>query len=69
MEAAQEAMRARYPKGKTVQVFYDPNAPKHAFVERDAPLSRKLSAILVSISGLITLLAFILILIGVLNLI
>lgn len=48
--AAQAAINARYPVGKQVPVFYDPDCPKHAFVERDAPLPKFASAILIGTS-------------------
>lgn len=65
--AAQEAMNERYPKGKNVPVFYDPKAPKHAFVERDAPMSKKLSVILIGICGLLTAVSVVMMLAGILS--
>lgn len=51
--SAQAAMKERYPVGKNVDVFYDPNKPKHAFVERDAPLSKTISIILICMGGVL----------------
>ncbi|MBR3446944.1 MAG: DUF3592 domain-containing protein [Oscillospiraceae bacterium] len=65
--AAQEAMNARYPEGKTVPVFYDPDSPKDAFVERDAPIPRTVGIMLVTIPSVMTAACIILILIGILK--
>lgn len=65
-DAAQSAMTARYPVGKTVDVFYDPDAPKHAFVERDAPMSKTVAALLTAIGGALTAMGVVMAAIGIL---
>lgn len=62
--AAQNAMAARYPVGKTVDVFYDPAAPKHAFVERDAPMPKTVAALLVAVCGVETAMGLVMAIIG-----
>ena len=62
--AAQNAMAARYPVGKTVDVFYDPAAPKHAFVERDAPMPKTVATLLVAVCGAETAMGLVMAIIG-----
>lgn len=61
--SAQRDMAARYPAGRLVDVFYDPDKPECAFVERDAPIPSWAAAILLAgplfilITGIALLLA------------
>lgn len=48
-------MAARYPAGRTVDVFYDPDKPKCAFVEREATLPGWAGALLLGSVILVTL--------------
>lgn len=63
--AAQAAMESRYPVGKSVDVFYDPDKPKKAFVERDAPLSKTLSTILSAVSAAVSVIGLVILIIGI----
>ena len=65
LSAAQKAMEERYPAGSTVTVFYDPNNPKKAFVERDAPISKRLTVIMLCLCGALALTGLILVFIGI----
>ena len=67
LSAAQQAMNERYPAGKKVEVFYDPANPKKAFVERDAPISKKLASILAGVGGIIVLIGLIVLIAGIMQ--
>ena len=64
---AQQAMNERYPVGKKIEVFYDPANPKKAFVERDAPISKKLASILAGVGGIIVLIGLIVLIAGIMQ--
>lgn len=65
ISSAQKAVEERYPPGRNVDVFYDPKAPKHAFVERDAPPSKTISVILACIGGVIAAFGIAMFIIGI----
>ena len=65
LSAAQAAMEERYPTGCTVPVFYDPRNPKKSFVERDAPISKRFTVIMLCICGLLALTGLVLAFIGI----
>ena len=65
LSAAQAAMEERYPAGCTVPVFYDPRNPKKSFVERDAPISKRFTVIMLCICGLLALTGLVLAFIGI----
>ena len=67
ISAAQAAMDERYPTGKQVTVYYDPDCPKNAFVERDAPVSRSLTSVLIGISAAIAVLGIVFIVIALIS--
>ena len=62
--AAQAAMKERYPSGTVVRVYYDPDKPKNAFVERDAPVSKTLTYILMGIMTGVTVIGIVMAVIG-----
>ena len=43
-----EAFLARYPVGASVTVYYDPDDPKSAVLERDVPLGRLIAAVVLA---------------------
>lgn len=66
--AAQAAMKERYPAGTKVCVFYDPDNPKKAFVERDAPISKTLTYILMGVMAGISVMGIVMAVIGIIML-
>lgn len=62
---AEKDMAIRYPVGKAVDVFYDPDEPKRAFVEREAPLPVWAAGIVIGGESIIILLGIIFIAIAV----
>ena len=66
-DATEEVLAARYPAGKQVPVFYDPDCPKRAYVERDAPFPQRLGVTLMIVSGIIALGGIAMIVFGILS--
>lgn len=60
-------MDERYPAGKQVDVFYDPDRPKRAFVERDNPMPKVLLPVIFGATGLVALGGLVLTVVALIN--